>query len=96
MLSIKGYVEKSLKEFQQLPPPRPVNGPTPYTVPIYGKSVQYSPIEEERIITEKQIRHVQEVCVKLIYPEITVDITMMHTLNELYIAATKVTQTTDR
>ena len=34
---MKEYVAKALKHFQHPPPPKPVNGPTPYTAPIYGK-----------------------------------------------------------
>ena len=45
---MKGYVTKSLNEYQHPPPPKPFNGPTPYKLPIYGKSVQYYPIEEEK------------------------------------------------
>jgi hypothetical protein len=93
-LSMKGYVPKALKEFQHPPPHRPVNGPTPYTPPVYGKTVQYAPMEEEKTFTDKQIRHVQEVCGKFLYPARTVDNTMMHALNELCIAATKGTQAT--
>jgi hypothetical protein len=93
-LSMKGYVPKALKEFQHPPPDRPVNGPTPYTPPVYGKTVQYAPMEEARTFTDKQIRHVQEVCGKFLYPARTVDNTMMHALNELCIAATQGTQAT--
>ena len=45
-LSMKGYVEKALKDYQHKPPPKPVNWPTPYTAPIYWKSVQHATIEE--------------------------------------------------
>ena len=95
-LSMKVYVLKFLKEFQHSPPPKPVNGPTPYTAPIYFKSVQYAPIEEEKTLTYNQIRHVQEVCRKLLYPARTVDNKMIHSLSEMCIAATKVTQETAR
>ena len=88
-LSMKGYVQKALKEFLHKPPSKPVNGPTPYTAPVYGKSVQYAPTEEPKTFTDKQIRHVQEVCGKFLYPARTVDNTMLHALNELCIAATK-------
>ena len=44
---MKGYVEKAIEEYQQKPPPKPVNVTTPYTAPIYGKSVQKSQIEEK-------------------------------------------------
>ena len=46
--SMKGSMEKGLKEYQQPPPPKRVNVPTPLTAPIYSKSVQYAPIEEEK------------------------------------------------
>eukprot|EP00978_Attheya_sp_CCMP212_P034237 scaffold142601_cov51-Attheya_sp.AAC.1 len=45
---MKGYVQKALKEFLHQPPHKPVNGPTPYTAPVYGKSVQYAPTEEAK------------------------------------------------
>jgi hypothetical protein len=94
-LSMKGYVPNALKEFQHPPPNRPVNGPTPYTPPVYGKIVQYAPMEEARTFTDKQTRHVQEVCGKFLYPARTVDnSTMMHALNELCITATKGTEAT--
>jgi hypothetical protein len=95
-LSMKGYVPKALKEFLHKPPCKPVNGPTPYTAPVYGKSVQYAPTEEAKTFTDKQIRHVQEVCGKFLYPARTVDSTMMHALNELCIAATKGTEATSK
>ena len=59
---MKGYVARALKEYQQPPPQKPDNGTTPYTATTYGKSVQYAPIEEEIKLTDKKIRHVQEVC----------------------------------
>jgi hypothetical protein len=93
-LSMKAYAPKSLKEFQHPPPNKPVNGPTPYTAPVYGKTVQYAPMEEAKTFTEKQIRHVQEVCGKFLLPARTVNNTMMHVLNEICIAATKGTATT--
>jgi hypothetical protein len=92
--SMKGYVPKGLKEFQHPPPRKPVNGPTPYTPPVYGKTVQYAPLEEARTFTDKQIQQVQAVCGKFLYPARAVDNTMMHALNELCIAATKGTPAT--
>ena len=93
-ISMKGYVPKGLKEFQHPPPRKPVNGPTPYTPPVYGKTVQYAPLEEARTFTDKQIQQVQAVCGKFLYPARAVDNTMMHALNELCIAATKGTPAT--
>ncbi len=95
-LAMKGYVPKALKEFLHKPPSKPVNGPTPYTAPVYGKAVQYAPTEVPKTFTIKQIRHVQEVCGKFLYPARTVDNTMMHALNELCIAATKGTDATTK
>eukprot|EP00978_Attheya_sp_CCMP212_P015890 scaffold41124_cov54-Attheya_sp.AAC.2 len=88
-LSMKGYVQKALKEFLHHTPRKPVNRPTPYTALVYSKSVQYAPTEEAKTFTDKQIQHVQEVCGKFLYPAHTVDNTMLHALNELCIAATK-------
>jgi hypothetical protein len=93
-LSMKGYVKKALKEFQHPMPEKPVYGPTPYTAPIYGKSVQYAPTIPVPTFTDKQIRHIQQVCGKFLYPARTVDNTMLHALNELCIAATKGTEET--
>ena len=93
-LSMKGYVAKALKEFQHPQPTKPVYGPTPYTAPIYGRTIQYAPEIEAKTFTEKQIRHVQEVCGKFLYPARTVDNTMMHAINELCIAATEGTVAT--
>ena len=45
---MKEYVAKSLKDYQKLPPQKPVNVQTPYAAPMYDKSVQYAPIEEEK------------------------------------------------
>jgi hypothetical protein len=72
-LSMNGYVPKALKEFQHPPPNKSVNGPTPYTPPVYGKTVQYAPMEEDSTLTNKQIQHVQEVCGNVLYPARTVD-----------------------
>ena len=33
--SMKGFVKKALKEYQYPPPPKTVNGQTPYISPIY-------------------------------------------------------------
>ena len=85
---------ESIKRVPSPTPRKPVNGPTPYTAPIYGKSVQYAPTEEAKTLTDKQIRHVQEVCGKFLYQARTVDSTMIHALNELCIAATKGTAAT--
>ena len=87
-------LQKKLKELQHLSSPKPVNGPTPCTAPIYSKSFQYSPIEEEKTLKYKRIWHVQVVCGKLLYPERPDDNTMMHALKQVFTATPKGTKLT--
>ena len=84
----------SLKELQYPPSTILTNRPILYTQSVYGKSVQYTSMEEDKIMNNKEIRHVQEVCDKFIYLARTVENILMHALNELCITATKGTEET--
>ena len=87
---MKLYVEKTLKYYQQPPPPKPSNGPTPYTAPIYGKSVHYVPIEEENTNRQANLTRTRSV------RKIPLPSNNCQQHNDLCIIEKKVTQSTTR
>jgi hypothetical protein len=94
ILSMKGYVQKALKEYQHTPPSKPFDAPTKFHKPKFGQKVQYEREDKSQPLTAKQIKTIQEVCGKFPYTSRAIDNTMQHALNELCIAATKGTQET--
>ena len=53
VLSMKGYVNKALREFLHRKPPKPVYGPTKYNEPEFGKKIQYAENESSKPVNEK-------------------------------------------
>jgi hypothetical protein len=94
ILSMKGYVQKALKEYQHTPPTKPFDAPTKFHKPEFGQKVQYEREDKSQPLTAKQIKTIHEVCGKFLYTSRAIDNTMQHALNELCIAATKGTQET--
>ena len=45
ILSMKGYIEKAMKEYIRRKPEKPVHSPSKYTRPTYGQKVQYSNVD---------------------------------------------------
>ena len=88
-LSMKGYIERALKQFQHPTPTKHHYGPTKYVPPEYGTKIQYSTEDTSPELTPLQKNHIQKVCGKFLYNGRSVDSTQLHALNELSIKATK-------
>ena len=93
-LSMKGYATRALKQFQHPTPSKHHYGPTKYIPPEYGKKIQYTTEDMSPVLTDKQKNHIQKVCGKFLYNGRGVDMTQLHSLNELSIKATIATEET--
>ena len=93
-LSMKGYATRALKQFQHPMPTKHHYGPTKYIPPEYGKKIQYETEDTSPSLTDKQKNHIQKVCGKFLYNGRGVDMTQLHSLNELSIHATTATEET--
>ena len=91
---MKGYATRALKQFQHPTPAKHHYGPTKYIPPEYGKKIQYTTEDMSPVLTDKQKNHIQKVCGKFLYNGRGVDMTQLHSLNELSIKATTATEET--
>ena len=89
---MKGYTKRALKQFQHPTPAKHHYGPTKYISPEYGKRIQYTTVDMSPELTDKQKNHIQKVCRKFLYNDRGVDITQLHSLNELSIKAIEATE----
>ena len=55
---MKGYIEKALKEYLWIKPAKPLHSPSKYTIPTYGKKVQYSNVDLSTELNDKQKRQI--------------------------------------
>ena len=87
-LLMEGYSTRALKKFQHTPPTKHHCGPTKYLPPEYGQKIQYTTVDMTPTLTDKQKNHIQKVYGKFPYNGRGVNITQLHSLNELSIKAT--------
>ena len=90
ILSMKGYVERALKELKFIQTKtKPWYGPILYTLPEYGKKIQYAIQDLSPDLDPEAVNYIQQVTGKFGYTSRSVYNTMQHALNYLAIAATK-------
>eukprot|EP00536_Pseudo-nitzschia_multiseries_P018378 jgi/Psemu1/55329/gm1.55329_g len=59
-LSMDGYVEQALKEFEHTKPTQNYAGPLRADVPAYGERIQYAKIEDVTMLTDLEIKFIQQ------------------------------------
>jgi hypothetical protein len=95
-LSMPGYVEDALHNFQHAKPARPCNAPSSWVPPSYGTTAPQltKPIDHTELMTPEQTKTLQQVVGKFLYYARAVDPTMLHILSTLASAQTTGTQAT--
>ena len=91
---MKNYNSKAIKEFNHPTPKKPVPGPSMFKKPEYVKKVMYEFVDQSEKLTPKEIIQIQRIAGKILYSGRAIDNTIMHTLNEINIEATKATERT--
>eukprot|EP00536_Pseudo-nitzschia_multiseries_P018927 jgi/Psemu1/58057/gm1.58057_g len=91
-LSMNGYVEQALKEFEHVQLTHTFAGPSRADVPAYGKKIQYAKLEDVTTLSDEEIKFIQQVTGKFLFYARAVDNTMLHALND--IASAKNNKTT--
>jgi hypothetical protein len=94
-LSMPGYVAKALQRFEAPKPSRPQNSPSPFSEPIYGRTVQLTPPPDDSALLNKdEITRLQEVIGVFLYYGRAIDNTMLVALGTLAAAQAHGTQAT--
>ena len=93
-LSMEGYVEQALLEFQHASPKVPYHAPSRYERPNYGQKVQYAKADDTNDLEASQVNYIQKVVGKLLYYARAVDPTMLHAINDISISAARGTEAT--
>ena len=94
ILSMKGYIEKALKDYLWRKSAKPVHSPSKYTRPTYGQKLKYSNVDLSTELNDKQKRQIQKITGKFLYNPRSVYRILLHALNELNIASSKATEQT--
>ena len=93
-LSMPGYKDKALKQFNHPPPSKPQHQPFPHTPPKYGAPKQYAKEESTAPLLDKRAkRFIQQVCGKFLCLGRAVDSTLLVPISA--IAAQSANPTTD-
>ena len=61
----------------------------PIHPPVYGQKIQYAADVPEMTFTPREVKNLQVICGKFIYPAVTVDNTMLLALNDTSVASTR-------
>ena len=93
-VSMDGYLQEALKEFQHEPPKQVFHSPSKMEPPDYGSRIQYAPTREGQPLTEVQKQYIRKITGKFLFYARAVDMTMLHALNELARATNKGTTET--
>jgi hypothetical protein len=83
LLSMDGYVEQALKEFNHIQPKQKHLGPSKIDRPDYGAKVQYVKEDLTGTLNEDQIKFIQRVTGKFLFYARAIDDTMLHALNDI-------------
>ena len=94
LLSMDGYVEAALKEFEHMIPKQTHHGPSKVDRPYYGAKVQYVQEDNTSPLTPEEITYIKQVTGKFLFYGRGIDITMQHVLNDIAIASTNATNAT--
>jgi hypothetical protein len=82
-LSMDGYVEQALAEFEHSIPKQHHYGPSRAVEPIYGQRVQYAKVDESELASATMVKFIQRVTGKFLYYARAIDNTMLHALNNI-------------
>ena len=82
-LSMPGYVTAALKRFGVRPLARPTHSPSAYIPVIYGRDVQYAPVDDSPPLSPSDTKFIQDVIGVFLYYSRAVDSTMFTCLNKL-------------
>ena len=80
---MKGYVKKALLQFNHGDPAKPFLSPSKYIPPKFGQTIQLTPQDNSKPMTDTEILYLQQICGKFLYYGRAVDDTMLHALNDL-------------
>ena len=83
LISMDGYVEQALKEFNHIQPKQKHLGPSKIDRPDYGAKVQYVKEDITGNLNEDQIKFIQRVTGKFLFYARAIDDTMLHALNDI-------------
>jgi hypothetical protein len=94
-LSMPGYVDMALLEFEHLQPTKPEHQPHCHNPPQFGvKTQQTDPIDHLQLLGKHKILRLQQITGKFLYYSCAVDPTMNVVLSSLASQQTKATQCT--
>ena len=79
-----GYISMMLARFCNQQKIKKQDSPHPFTSPKYGRSIQFAPtIPEEKEITKKENKFLEQVLGALVYYEMAIDCTMLVAVNSI-------------
>ena len=94
-LSIPGYIEKTLLQFNHEAPKRRQDSPFPHTPPDYGAKKQYAKeADDAPALDKKGKRFIQQVCGKLLFYGRAVDSTLLTPISAIAAQQANPTETT--
>ena len=89
-----GYVKAALLKFQCEATIKPQDAPHRKNQPTYGARTQYADTDKADLVDAKSTLYVQQFCGTFLYYAITVDQTMLATLNAISMAQANAATTT--
>ena len=89
-----GYVKEALLKFQREAITKPQDSPNRWNQPTYSAKNQYSVTDKVDPVDTKSTLYVQQFCGNFLYYYITVDQTMLASLNAISAAQANATTTT--
>jgi hypothetical protein len=92
-ISMPGYVDNVLSNFQHDTPKQPQHTPSRYVTPVYGAKNQYATQDETPPLTAKQCLNIQKVTGSVLYDARAVEPTVLMPLND---TATEQTNETEK
>ena len=96
-LSMPEYVKHALHKFQHLIPSRPERSNYVHNAPIYGRSIQYSePEYSSDLLPPSDCNLIQQILDIFLYYGITLDNTLLVSLNGISLEQSKATDNTSK
>ena len=93
-LSMDGYIEQALREFEHDAPSVPYHAPSKYLPPRYGERIQYATVDDTELLGKDDVTYIQRVVGKLLYYARAIDPTMLHAINDISLSTAKGTEAT--
>lgn len=96
-ISMPDYVKEALHKFQHEKPSRQCHAPHQWSIPVYGKSVQYAkpPDDSERLTNKKDITRIQSIVGTFLYYARAIESPLLPALNEIGTQQSKPTKSTN-